>query len=270
MFERSKNLSGMKFGNLTALAPAGKDGKSATWRCLCDCGNQKIIRGSNLTARVRPVTSCGCARGFENLIGRRFGKWSVLERRGNDCTRNARWLCRCDCGTESMVSSDALRGGQSESCGCAKLTRGGDSASPEYNAWRGMICRCYNSEDPGFKHYGERGISVCDEWRASYEMFLGHVGRRPGSEYSIGRIDNDGNYEPGNVRWETREQQQNNTRANVWIEYDGKRLTCAQWERHVGLPAGMIASRLARGWTGMRAITTPDSNGKWTKPVKRE
>lgn len=184
------------------------------WVFRCDCGNEKTIRACNVKAKVNPTTSCGCALGYEDLTGRRFGRWEVMARRGNDNYRNARWLCRCDCGIQSLVSSDALRSGQSKSCGCIVKTQMGDSGSPEYAAWGAMIRRCHNPSDPHFVNYGARGICVCDEWRGSYAAFLAHVGRRPSELHSIDRVNNDGNYEPGNMRWATRSQQNSNTRRN--------------------------------------------------------
>lgn len=212
MFEKSKDLTGKKFGKLTPLRRDGKSGRSVTWLCLCECGNEKIVRGSNLTAKIKPVSSCGCALGYEDLTGRRFGCWSVLERRGNDASRSARWLCRCDCGEETLVSSDALRHGKSGSCGCVVRTQSGDSGSPEYAAWNAAIHRCHNPQTGNYADYGGRGISVCDAWRESYAAFLSHIGRRPSSRHSLDRIDNDGHYEPGNVRWATKKQQLGNRR----------------------------------------------------------
>lgn len=265
---KSPSITGQTFGKLTALyevAPVPiKSGTrnakmSRVWICRCECGNEKPVQGRHLKAKVRAITSCGCARGFKDLTGRRFGKWAVIERRGNDAVRSALWLCRCDCGTERLRSSRDLRVDKSRSCGCSKLTRGGDSESPEYAAWGAMIKRCCNPNVSNYADYGGRGILVCDEWRASYEMFLGHVGRRPSSEYSIGRIDNDGNYEPGNVRWETREQQNNNSRHNVNLTLGGETMTAAQWERRMGLSKGLIVQRIRTGMTIERAITKPMS-----------
>jgi hypothetical protein len=93
-----------------------------------------------------------------------------------------------------------------------KQEKHGKSHSPEYQAWRDMKYRCYNPNVKSYKYYGARGIKVCDQWRNSFTKFLEDVGERPGKGYSLDRIDNAGNYEPGNVRWETQENQMRNTR----------------------------------------------------------
>jgi hypothetical protein len=79
--------------------------------------------------------------------------------------------------------------------------------SPEYSAWQGMRSRCFNPAATGFVHYGARGITVCERWRNSFENFLADMGRRPSARHSLDRIDNDGDYEPGNVRWATQAEQ---------------------------------------------------------------
>jgi len=93
-----------------------------------------------------------------------------------------------------------------------KQEKHGKSHSPEYQAWRDMKYRCYNPNVKSYKYYGARGIKVCDQWRNSFTKFLEDVGERPDKGYSLDRIDNAGNYEPGNVRWETQENQMRNTR----------------------------------------------------------
>jgi len=161
-----------------------------------------------------------------NLTGERFGRWVVLEmvqerHRGQLC-----WRCRCDCGTEEMLPGFILRSGKSKSCGCLRremgVARGGASRrhgegmngkeTPEYRAWTNMLSRCRNPNHKMYPDYGGRGISVCKRWELAYENFLTDVGRRPTEFHSIDRINNDGNYEPGNVRWATYQEQNRNQR----------------------------------------------------------
>jgi hypothetical protein len=142
-------------------------------------------------------------------------------------------------------------------------TRHGDASnhnrrpSPEYQAWVGMVRRCHYEAAPNFPAYGGRGISVCDEWRNSYIVFREHAGRRPSSAYSLDRINNDGNYEPGNVRWATRKQQANNVRSNYLIAFSGRTQTVTQWADELGVHADLVFRRLAAGWSEERALTQP-------------
>lgn len=260
MNERTINIAGRKFHKLTALKMMGRIGKNSLWLFRCECGNEKTIRASNVKSKVNPTTSCGCALGYEDLTGRRYGKLEVLERVCNDSSRNARWLCRCDCGIKTTASGSALRIGK-KTCVCLRGEPHGEAGhgheTVEYRTWSAMIRRCHNPKAPQFKHYGGRGVRVSDEWRESYLAFLAHVGRRPSDKHSIDRINNDGNYEAGNVRWSTKDVQANNTRANVWIEHDGKRMTAAQWDIHMGFASGTVATRLGNGASAEQALTRP-------------
>ena len=129
--------------------------------------------------------------------------------------------CRCVCGREFVADAWKVRSGHTKSCGCLKPSLIGSSRkkhgqsrpqTTEYRAWSLMKNRCLNPNDRRYSDYGGRGISVCQEWIDSFEAFFSHVGRRPGKGFSIDRINNDGNYEPGNVRWATPKQQRNNQR----------------------------------------------------------
>lgn len=119
--------------------------------------------------------------------------------------------------------------------------------TPEYRAWAAMITRCFNQKGPAFHHYGGRGIQVCDEWRHDFMAFYRHIGPRPSSEHSIDRIDNNGNYEPGNVRWATWLEQQANRRDNIWITYNGKKLHQNEWARQMGIDATTLTRRRRAG-----------------------
>jgi len=268
MYRRTKRIDGQKFGSLTALTPSHMVGKQVYYHFRCDCGEVKVFRKSNVVSECKGNTRhCGCLAGRENLIGRKFNMLSVVSKVAPTPGRHGMiYDCKCDCGKELRVPAKHLKQGQF-SCGCIVGESHDESKppTPEYIAWGSMIARCYNPKSTGFENWGGRGIKVCDEWRSSYLSFLSHVGRRPTEKHSLGRINNDGNYEPGNVRWETLLQQRNNTRANAWIEFDGKRMTGAQWDRHLGLPLGMTRGRINRGWSIEKSMNTPNTFGRHTK-----
>lgn len=130
-----------------------------------------------------------------------------------------------------------------------KKTHGESNKSKEWCAWASMIQRCYNSKNKRYYSHGGRGIIVCERWISSYENFLEDVGRAPSKLHSLDRIDNDGDYEPGNCRWSTDSEQANNRRSNIRVNFQGRTQTLKQWCDELSLPYERIKARIHRGYT---------------------
>jgi hypothetical protein len=161
-----------------------------------------------------------------------------------------RFEVRCDCGTVKIVRLGDMRSGSTVSCGCwrdekavADATIHGERFTPEYEAWAQMNSRCSNPNHRQWHRYGGRGIKVCDEWKDDFLAFLAHAGKRPSPEHSIDRIDNDGDYRPGNVRWATRKEQCRNKGNNTWINYKGERRLVIDVCEELGLSYQAIMKR---------------------------
>lgn len=173
------------------------------------------------------------------------------------------WWCKCVCGTVKSIREHQLKYGKAKSCGCRRWemisksnTTHGMKHTVEYNAWKEMKQRCDNPKMHAYHSYGGRGITVCERWSHSFENFLQDVGRKPSHLHSIDRINNDGNYEPGNVRWATKKEQGRNRRSNTHIEHNGQSLCVSEWCEVYGLHTNTFLNRLNRGWSIERSLTT--------------
>lgn len=203
---------------------------------------------------------------FVNRTGHAYGRMTVLSFVEMHAT-NAKWLCRCECGEEKVVYGCHLASGKIVSCGCfntdqlVERTRThGFSKETEYHIWQTMKARCLNPNHDAYKHYGGRGIRICERWLGSFENFFEDMQERPSLQQTLERRDNGGDYTPENCYWATRSEQGNNTRANRIIEFQGRKQTMTQWGREVEIPAAIIGQRISRdGWSVERALTTPNS-----------
>lgn len=199
---------------------------------------------------------------FNNITGMTFGRLMVM-RRAQTLNRSIRWECLCECGNTSVSRSQNLLSGHTQSCGCIqreKVTTHGHTKNgvsrKMYGAWRGIVARCTKPRDRHWAMYGGRGITVCGQW-LKFENFFADMGEPPTAQHSIDRIDNSGNYEPGNCRWATKKEQSRNTRANRIVDVDGQRKTVIEWSEIVGLTHNLILKRLNAGWTPEMATSSP-------------
>jgi hypothetical protein len=187
-----------------------------------------------------------------DLTGQRFGRLTVVRQaEGRDRRGGLLWHCVCDCGGKKVAAAYNLRRGHVWSCGCLYRACAGESLSPEASTFYRAKGRCLNPDDPAFHHYGGRGIEFRFE---SFAQFLAELGPRP-LGMSLDRIDNDGHYEPGNVRWANWREQANNRRRNRRITAFGETRTLSEWARFTGLSGSLIRHRLDRGLSAERTFS---------------
>lgn len=155
----------------------------------------------------------------------------------------------------------------SRSCARACRIAEGRGQSREYHAWRNMLSRCGKPSHPSYYNYGARGITVSTSW-FKFEQFLNDMGPCPDG-LTLDRINNDGNYEPGNCRWVTRSIQQFNRRPRTPITIEDVTLSRAGWEARLGLSRGIVTDRLSRGWSEHDAVMVPKRKFTWRDGRKR-
>ena len=184
------------------------------WLCLCDCGNQTIVETQKL--RSGHTKSCGCLSGEPLIPGVKNNMLTIISRNGKTLT------CLCDCGNTRKINQTNFR--TTKSCGCININPSlthGMTGTREYYAWYNAKTRCYYKKSKHYHLYGQRGITMCEAWLNSFEKFFSDMGPCP-KDFTLERINVDGNYEPSNCKWIPSKLQARNKRNSLIFE--GKHL----------------------------------------------
>lgn len=248
-----KDLTGQKFSRLLVLSRYLPNEKGhALFLCKCDCGKEKVIAARHLKGKTK---SCGCYNNeAADLTDNTYGNLTVLKFSRRDQRRRQWYICLCGCGKEKELPSMDFKLGKIISCGCIKaqkfrerVTKHNESHTLLYYVWQGMLRRCDDEKNPGYKNYGGRGISVCDEWK-EYPTFAKWA-RSKGYKkpLTIERLDNDGNYNPGNCKWATSQEQGFNKRNTVKIEIEGHTYNSKEFYTTYGIKPDVLYYRLKKG-----------------------
>lgn len=194
--------------------------------------------------------------------GTKFGEWTFLLE-----IATGRWLCRCSCGVERVCARGHLVSGNSASCGHGLAERlrtlhikhGLSSCRDRvYSCWKNAKSRCFDPKSARFERYGARGVTMYAPWRTDFEAFRAYVGEPPSARHSLGRVDNDGDYAPGNVEWQTPAEQGRNKGNNRLLTFEGKTQTISDWARERGMAYALLSARLGRlKWPLEKALLTP-------------
>lgn len=203
-------------------------------------------------------------RTFKDFSNSKIGMLKIWKRvEGVVLTKFKRiaWSFSCDCGNSGIIDSGSLIRGK-DHCGCQTFSRKskaktihGMVGTPEYKSWQGILERCYNPKIRSYNRYGGRGISVCDEWKSSFERFYSYIGPKPSPKHSIDRIDNNGNYEPGNIRWANQTVQCRNRSTLRFITIDGVTNCASVWLEKFGISRTTFMRRLKKGMSEIEALT---------------
>lgn len=206
-----------------------------------------------------------------DLTGQKFGRLTVIKYVGKDKHHFAHWLCRCDCGNEKTINSNALRSGVTISCGCYHSERTVKVHSKHnlshtrlYTEWRHMKDRCLNPNHKAYSYYGGRGITICPEWKDDVQAFADwSYSNGYADNLTLDRIDANGNYEPSNCRWITQSEQMSNTRRCQIYEINGEKHTISEWCKIYNVPYERTRNRVVnRGWNIEKALTTSSMIGR--------
>ncbi|HXB11347.1 MAG TPA: hypothetical protein VNZ45_05130 [Bacteroidia bacterium] len=209
-------MIGNKMGKWLVLrevkVPQARTARFKHFECQCECGTIKTVRADGLrNGRSSQCRECSEKERFidtESYIGKQFGKLKVISVAENHKNGQRRLLCECECGEQKIITASRLKIRKPQSCHLCNVVKHGYENTPTYDTWRCMRARCTRETNDNYMNYGGRGIKVCDRWN-DFNNFLEDMGERPPG-LQLDRIDNDGNYEPGNCRWVTPKENSNN------------------------------------------------------------
>ncbi len=233
------------------------------WECVCSCGNSGIVCIKDL--KKGRSTSCGCSRSTHGMNGTpTHNTWTRIKQY-HSAEMYLPWVVSFvnflkDMGEKPMGATFCKINNDKGYIpdNCKWYFQHNMTGTPEHSAWLGLIGRCTNINDQDYHHYGGRGISVCAEWKDSFENFYKDMGDRPSDKHSIDRVDNEGNYTSANCKWSTMQEQSNNRRTNRWITYNGETKTLIQWSTELGISTPTISRRLSDNWPMSKAFSTKD------------
>ncbi|MBB6446465.1 hypothetical protein [Bacillus benzoevorans] len=195
-----------------------------------------------------------------NLEGKHFGRLIVIEY-SHFSGGKAYWKCLCECGNEKLVRGDHLKSLKIISCGCFhkettsnRFSTHRKSDTRLFSIWSGIKNRCFNPNEPTYKDYGGRGITVCEEWLEFIPFYGWAIHNGYSDNLTIDRIDNNGNYDPSNCKWSTKTEQSRNRRSNVKVTIDGETKTLTEWAEISGLAISTLRNRYIKGIRGKKLI----------------
>lgn len=239
------------YNGVKILLDLGYSNNSRKYLCVCpDCGENFVIT-SHSVGITRACKKCSKKYAYKDITNNRYGRLVAVKLLGRE-KGQTKWICKCDCGNTAIVSQGKL-GKNTFSCGCLKretsLLGGNKRKSarvnfgrirnhPLYNIWITMKSRCYNTHSVSYKKYGERGIKVCERWlgECGFENFVNDMGERPSKNYSIDRINVDGDYCPENCRWATYTEQNRNRRNTLYVYLNGEKVPLSEVCKEYGIP----------------------------------
>lgn len=202
----------------------------------------------------------------KDISGEIFHRLTVIKENGrrNNSRKEILWECKCSCGNITNTTKRNLIDGSTKSCGCYALEvrknlhkTHGKSRSPLYKIWSGMKQRCLDKNCKAYVNYGGRGIKICENWIDSFSCFYNDMSESYKKGLEIDRIDNNGNYELSNCKWSNREEQSNNRRSNIILEFNGIKKNITQWAEFTKISRKIIFQRISRGWSIEKALTSP-------------